>query len=122
MLDPITPLGRDILLSAFASVAGLYGFRRNYRTQGVGRVAGERLWLDLTTLATNTVGRAILRGAFTVIEPSIGRIWKDIQDDPRLQPTRRGIRPASLRRLLRFAFPAGWRVIKTFLWPDARRR
>jgi pyruvate,water dikinase len=100
----------------------LYGFRRHYQNQGVVRAAGERLWLDLTTLATNTVGRRVMRGAFTVIEPSIGKIWEGLQDDSRLQPTRRGIRPATMWRLLRLGSLAGWRAIGALLRPDARRR
>jgi pyruvate,water dikinase len=70
MLDPITPLGRDVFCSALpralASLGGPFASGR------APFVAGERIFLDVTALVRHPRMRARLRSALRVIEPTTG--------------------------------------------------
>ena len=48
MLDPITPVGRDIFKLLFARCADLFGYNLTLETQRVLFEAGERLWIRFT--------------------------------------------------------------------------
>ena len=121
MLDPFTPLGRDALYELFAVGAGMFGIRATRENQNVLFCAGERLWVNFTTLLRNTAGRRMVRAAVHLIEPSIGQALQTIWDDPRLQPERKGIRFRSGVQIARFAVPLAANVVCNILAPRRRR-
>lgn len=121
MYDPITPLGRDALRMAFAGAAGLFGMQRTYENQGALRIAGERIWGDITSVVHNSVGQRVLRTAIPLIEPSIIQpletLWKDQLASEKLGKPR--IR--TMIHLLKFVFSILRRVIPAFINPDRFR-
>lgn len=121
MLDPITPLGRDLLRLAFAMGARLFGFRFTEETQTVVFSAGERLWINITNLMRNTVGRRLLRAALGMVEPGTRLAVEKIWDDPRLQPERKGITPRAMARILRAVLPIAWNMVLNMRAPERRR-
>lgn len=121
LLDPITPLGRHALETIFATAAGLFGIRINARTQTVLYTAGERLWVNMTSPLTNTVGRKVIQAAIGMLEPTIGLALKQIWEDPRLKPQKAGIGAHGRARLARFIVPLAGNVILNLLSPKARR-
>ena len=121
MLDPITPLGLDVWKTIFAAGAGLFGYHVNAATQIVLYSAGERLWINITGLIRNTVGRKIVPVALEMIEPSTRQALLSILDDPRLQPQRSGIRPRTALRLTGFAAPMLANVLLNLAAPEKRR-
>lgn len=121
MLDPITPLGRDALRVVFAMGSRFYGYHYNNETQTVLKQAGERLWVNVTPLARNTVGRELLSAALSMVEPTAQQALLSLMDDPRLTPERNGIRPQAALRILRFFFPMAWNVLQNLAAPVRRR-
>jgi pyruvate,water dikinase len=121
MLNPLTPLGQDMIREVFATASGLFGLKRDLNTQSVIATAGERLWIDITSVARNTMGRRILLMALSKVEPTIRQAILPILDDPRLKPERAGIRLANLAHILRFALPLGCNLVLNLLAPAARR-
>ena len=93
MLEPITPLGRNLLDHIIAAGAQLFGMNVRAETQGALFTAGERLWINLTPLLRNTVGRRVMPGITSWVDPGGGAALDAIWHDPRLQPTRQGISP-----------------------------
>jgi pyruvate,water dikinase len=122
MLDPMTPLGRDVLKGIFAMGADLFGYRYTPETQPVLKDAGERLWIDITPILTNSFGRQVLPVSTGVIEPTIGQALKQIWEDPQLQPGRAGVSLAARRRLAGFFLPLAGNVFLNLLSPDRRRQ
>jgi pyruvate,water dikinase len=121
MLDPITPLGRDAIRLIFAGAARMLGYRLTHETQGVIRIAGERLWVDATAVIRNSVGRRLAQKGLSIIEPSVAQALDALWDDPRLQPKKSGLKLRTIRRIARFALPMLWRVLRNWQNPDGRR-
>jgi rifampicin phosphotransferase len=121
MLDPITPLGRDTLLWFFTVSARLFGIHYASWQDCPWKTAGERLWVDATTLMCNRVGRRLFRGALSYIEPTIRQAVEKVWDEPELQPQRRGIRPRAMLQILRFYLPLMGSFIRNMQSPVRRR-
>jgi pyruvate,water dikinase len=121
MLDPLTPLGMDALRMLAANIAALFRINVTLENQTVLYPAGERLWINFTALIRNSIGRRITRAALPTIEPSISQALDQIWDDPKLIPTRRGIRPQSILRLATFMLPLLGNVILNLANPERRR-
>lgn len=122
MLDPITPFGRD-MMRMFIGAAAQMMMRQplTYDTQKVLYSAGERLWINITPIVRNTVGRKVIHVALAFIEPSARQALLQVWDDPRLLPGRRRIRPRTLWLLVRFYLPIVHAVFLNILEPAGRR-
>lgn len=121
MLDPLTPLGHDILKHVMAAAARLFGITVTPETQTVVFQAGERLWINLTPLLRNTVGRRIVPVIIATIDPGSSDAVDAVWHDPRLQPTRQGISPRAARQVARFFIPVAGNVVLNVLSPARRR-
>ena len=91
MLDPLTPLGADALRELFAAGSGLFGIKVTRETQTILYEAAERLWVNFTTIVSNSTGRRILPNVFAMVEPAARQALEQVIDDPQLQPGRSGI-------------------------------
>ncbi|MDD5369091.1 MAG: PEP/pyruvate-binding domain-containing protein, partial [Anaerolineaceae bacterium] len=121
MLDPITPFGRDFIGLIFAVGAHLFGIPARLDNQTALKVAGERLWLNITTPIRNSVGRRIVRAGLGWIEPTVLQALNSIWEEPRLQPEREGIRFHAIILLARFFVPLAGNVLLNLLAPNRRR-
>lgn len=121
MLDPITPLGRDVLGAIIAAGGTLLGYRAGWRPEGVVYTAGERLWADIAAAFRSPIARKALPRVMGMVEPGLVPSLDEVLADPRLRPGRRPISFTSLRRLVRFAFPIAWNVARNLRAPAARR-
>jgi len=102
MLEPITPLGQDVLRVALTAATKLAGHRTDWHTNTFVRSAGERLWFRLDGLLRNRTGRTLLRNGLPMVEPGTAAILERLLEDPRLSP-RPGVRtPQALLGWSRF--------------------
>jgi rifampicin phosphotransferase len=122
MLDPVTPLGRDMLDQIAAVASGLFGIRVTAATQTFFLTAGERLWVNLTPLMRNRIGRSIMPTIFALVEPSVGQAIQTIRDDPRLQPGEKTLSLRAISRLVRIVLPMLGNILLNLLAPGLRRR
>jgi len=121
MLDPMTPLGRDVIRHVFAMGSGLFGIRANADTQTALYEAGERLWARITTLMRNSVGRKAVPVVLSMVEPGMREAILKVLEEPALIPKREGISWHARRQLARFFLPLAGNVLLNWLSPDARR-
>lgn len=122
MLDPMTSLGQDLLKRVVAAAARLFGIVLTPETQTTIFPAGERLWINLTPLLRNTVGRRIVPVITAMIDPGSTDAVDAVWHDPRLQPTRQGISPRAARQIVRFMVPVAGNVLLNVLSPARRRQ
>ncbi len=122
MFDPITPLGRSVLSLFLATVSNIFGYHVNADTQTVFFTAGERLWINITPVVQNTVGRKVLHGALPLVEPTVLQALESIWDDPHLLPTKTGISFRGALHLSRFFLPVAGNVILNLAAPNPRRK
>jgi phosphohistidine swiveling domain-containing protein len=123
ILEPITPLGRDVICGALAAVANLFDRdgRVNHATQRIAVSAGERLFLNITGAMRHGTARRITRAVPSFVEPALGQAMAALWDDPRLAPASGGIRPRTLWRLAPVLLPVVRRFIAGLARPDTGR-
>ena len=121
MLDPVTPIGRDAMYTIFTVGSGLLGIRVTPQTQTVLYTAGERLWVNFTTLLRNSEGRRVVPAALQLVEPSTRQAVLQILDEPALRPGKAGISLHARMQLARLFIPLVGNVLLNLLFPRQRR-
>jgi rifampicin phosphotransferase len=121
MLDPLTPLGVDFFRQMVVTISHMFGMPTNLQRQTALYLAGERIWINLTPLLTNSVGRKVLPNIFRLVEPALGMAVEQVLADPGFQPARPGVRLRTILRLGRFFFPVAANAFLNLLSPDRRR-
>lgn len=122
MLDPMTPLGRDVIKGVFIGGGTLLGFHGYApESQKVMYEAGGRLWANLTPLLNNKRGRKLISGAIGAVEPGAATAIKRLVTEPGRLPEPGPLRPEALRRLVRFFVPALGVALKSIARPDENR-
>lgn len=121
VLDPITPLGRQVLMSLVVAMSRELGIRTTTTTQRVLVEAGERLFINVTGALQNRTTRKIIPAALGVIEPGTRAMLQTILADPRLQPTGQGFRLRTVWRIVRFLAPLVRNIVSNLLRPDHGR-
>ena len=119
IVEPLTPLGQDTMISVLTGAGNVLGYDRNIDSQTAFHVAAERLWIDFAPILSNSIGRRILPDVLAAIDPGVAQALRELIEDPRLAPQQRGIRLATLRRILPFAFRTMRRVRR--IWRDPAR-
>jgi rifampicin phosphotransferase len=121
ILDPLTPLGQDGIRLALAGLQVFFGYKTDYQAPGLLQVAGERLWLGFTTLVKNNLGRKLITGIMSFVEPTIGYHLKPVMEEPELKA--QGDVSLSTRLHIIWAIlPIASRVLLAIAFPNARRQ
>lgn len=103
VLEPFTPLGRDLLVAMGAGGARLGGVemdRHHYPYLGV---AAERLWVRVDSLMRSPGVSSLLVKAMPLIDPASAAIMGELAEDPRLAPRSRVPKVESAARMARTA-------------------
>jgi rifampicin phosphotransferase len=117
MLAPLTPLGQDSLRLAAAGGANLFGYKADMKSQGVFNIAGERIWIDLTNVLRNGLGRKFFTHILPIVDPGSGDALRSLFEDPRLAPTADGLSQATIERVRPLALRIGKRLLMGLLRP-----
>ena len=102
LLDPITPLGQDAIRFIFAGGASLFGIDDDHETQGVLKMAGERLWAKLAPILRHPIGARIVPWIFSGVEPGSNQTMKQIIANPRIKAGKGGLQLSGMRRMGKF--------------------
>jgi pyruvate,water dikinase len=121
MLDPLTPLGRDLFALLAAGIAGHFGRRPDQRNQRSFAVAGGRLFINFTPVVGSRLGRNFIELGLPSIDPVSAAIFRVVLTDPRLPGPGRLTR-RSVRGLAGFAGAVARTALATQLAPAAGRR
>lgn len=122
MVDPLTPIGSYTLKEIFADASALFGIHVTAETQTALYSAGERLWVNFTSIIRNDFGRKVLPAIFDLVEPTVKQAFEQIKDDPRLQPDHKGVSFKGRRQLAGFFIPVAGNVFLNILSPARRRK
>ena len=121
MLDPMTPLGRDTIKAILLGGARIFGYRFDLETQPVTLEAGERLWIHVSGLVNNRLGRKLALGSLDFVEPGTTQCLRDLAASGDL-PEPGPLQPRTGLRLLRAILPVAARALSTLLRPDVERK
>ena len=122
MLDPMTPLGRDVIKGIFIGGGTLFGFYGNTPdNQKVLYEAGGRLWADATPMLNNERGRKMYLGVVGGVDPGAAAAVKRLVSEPGGLPSPGPLRPETVRRVVRFALPRLALILRGLVRPDQNR-
>ncbi len=122
MLDPMTPLGRDVIKGVFIGGGKLFGFYGNTpENQKVLYEAGGRLWADATPMLNNERGRKMYLGVVGGVDPGAATAVKRLVSEPGGLPEPGPLRPETVRRVVRFALPRLALILRALVRPDQHR-
>ncbi len=125
---PVTPMGLSAFRVLGSGAARLFGVPGPHDTDPTAgppafAEAGGRVFVDVTALLRNRVGRAVALRGLAVMEARTAAVLRDLLADPAFAP-RPGSRRAALRRalpvLLRLRVPVV--LAQAVVSPDAARR
>ncbi|MBX3001604.1 MAG: hypothetical protein KF893_23985 [Caldilineaceae bacterium] len=122
MLDPMTPLGQDMIRGVFAGGSRLYGYDVTAETQHVLFQAGERLWMRIDPMLRTALSRTLLAKALLYVEPGTAQAIQSILDDPRLSMRRQSPSPQTLIRVPSMLAAAAPYFVQTLAHPEAGRQ
>lgn len=117
MLDPITPLGRDLIGSLFVGAAPLFGGKGDHSTNPYLRPAGERLWLRLDGMLRTVPGRQAMVNLLQIADPNAAAVLRRFADEDAYAPARGSRRRvvAVMGPFLRLVLP---RIVAAILRPQ----
>ena len=122
MLDPMTPLGRDVIKAIFIGGGTLFGFHGNTpENQKVLYDAGGRLWANLTPMLNNERGRKFYLSIGGGVDPGAAAAIKRLVAEPGRLPEPGPLRPETVRRIARFALPRLVVALGALARPDRNR-
>jgi rifampicin phosphotransferase len=122
MLDPFTPLGRDMLASLVVGIGRRLGASQTVASQRVVVTAGERLYVDITPILRNSFGRKALPLFVAAIDPASAGTLEKLAQDPRLSVLPGRFKFSTLWQLMPFFAPLLLNVIANVINPAAGRK
>jgi rifampicin phosphotransferase len=120
MLDPLTPLGRDLWASAVSGFARAFGYRIEPEAQRALLTAGDRFFVNLTSLWGTRLGRRFIGVFLEGVDP-VSRAILAALASARPWPAPRRLGWRALSHLARAAIPVVLAVLGYLLWPTKRR-
>ncbi len=121
MLDPMTPLGRDVFRNGAANFRNFISPHATLDTQRFFFVAGERLFINVTGAVRHSHARHLIRKALKMVEPGTGQALELLLADPQLAPEKRPIRLKALARIVPLLVRIIGNIGYNLLWPSAGR-
>ena len=121
MLDPYTPLGRDVFGYLASGMGEMFGARIKPEEQRILLAAGERLFVNITGLLHNSIGRQVAGLFVASIDPASGEIINSLLSDPRLAETR-GLGWRSRLRVVSGIWPFAKNIAYNMAFPKRGRR
>jgi len=121
LVGPITPLGGDGIRHVAAGGSKMFGVTTKPEEFNVFAAAGERLWVKISDVMRHPLGSKIFNGALNFVEPSVGQILRPFATDPRIGVGEGKFKFSTARRLLRFAVPIIFRLMRNMARPESAR-
>lgn len=122
MLDPLSPIGQDVYTLVAACLIHHFGVKARAQDRQGLLSAGERLFVNITGIFCNPLGRQILSVFVEAIDPVSSSVIKALMDDARLELIHR---PMSLKNrllIVRVMAPVFYNVVYNLMWPERGRR
>jgi len=120
MLDPYTPIGQDLFSTLVAGMGDIFGAKIKAREQRIFLCAGERLFVNVTGLLQNSLGRNVAAIFIGAIDPVSGELLAGLLKDSRL-PADKDLSLGERLRLVRGIAPLLGNVLYNLLWPARGR-
>jgi pyruvate,water dikinase len=116
VFEPFTPLGQDTLKLVLSGARRVYGYAPDFGEQTTFVSAAERLYINVTPVLRNRIGRKVAPVLIRAIDPGVAQAFAQIVNDERLAPEGPLLHSDTLRRILRLVGPGLARIVQ--IWRD----
>ncbi len=118
VIEPLTPLGLQTMQNILAGGALVFNKTLTYETQNFLHEAGERLWIDVTSILQHPFGHKVYATAIKSIDPVVGQIFESLLNEPAFAPVHQRPNPRGIINLIKFAIPFWGRIIHYWRKPE----
>ena len=118
VIEPYSPLGMQTLENVLAGSTLAFGGDLSYKNQTVFHEAGERIWIDITSILKHPLGHKIYPTAIRSIDPAVGQVLEKLRNNPEFAPKHKRPNPRTIINLLKFAIPFWGHVIGYWWHPE----
>lgn len=118
VLDPLTPLGQDLLMWVLTGGARLFKLDHTLESQTAFHVAAERIFINMTAILRTPQGNKAYPKVIRAIDPGVGQVTSELVNDPRFAPIHTRPSLNTIRRFAGFAFPVIRQVIRALRNPE----
>lgn len=121
VLDPLTPLGRDLFQAIAAAVSNLFNQRVAPETQRVFVTAGERLFLNITGALRHHRLHSLIPNLLRFGEPAARQTLLTLLSEPALAPVKRRMSLPTRIQVVRTLAPILGNVVYNLIYPNLGR-
>lgn len=121
IMEPITPLGQDTVKLLFAGAAEVLGFHGlTHETMEILYTAGERLYVDFTTIFQGKPSVKLVPRFFSGVDPGVVLAYEQLKKDPSLQIGTKRLMFKAIHRAGKFIVPAWVSSIPHWHHPEGK--
>ncbi len=120
MLDPYTPMGQAVFSYLVSGIGRMFGSRVSSYEQRVFCPAGERLFVNISSLFHQAMGRKVLGVIMDSMDPVTSQIINHLIEDERLKKVERNTLENQMKLLGGF-IPFGRNILFNLLFPERGR-
>jgi rifampicin phosphotransferase len=121
ILEPLTPLGNDVMKLVLTGGAQVFGLDLTIQEQTAFFTAAERIWINTTPILRTPLGNKNYSKVIKSIDPGVAAAAQKITTDPRFAPIHKRPSLSTIRRVARFGLPFIGQILLTLRQPDIRR-
>ena len=122
VMEPLTPLGRDVLIHMLLGIGRIVGWRPDFESQTLVIPAGERLWINITGILRYPRTRTKYAEVFQSIDPVAAQRVTELLDDPRLAPVPKRFSLKTILHLIGFMIPFVGRTLFALCRPERAQK
>jgi pyruvate,water dikinase len=121
MLDPFTPIGRDVFRFMMVQFNKIFGRQVSMETQRALFEAGERLFFNFTPLLRNSKGRVFVDVYSSAIDPGSRATVETLLHDPRLELQKSPLKLKTTLGFIKIVSPIARNVMANLVSPVRAR-
>ena len=118
VIEPYSPLGMQTLENVLSGSTLAFGGDLSYKNQTAFYEAGERIWIDITSILKHPIGHKIYPTAIRSIDPAVGQILEKLRNAPQFAPEHKRPKLRTIINLLKFIIPFWGHVIGYWRQPE----
>jgi len=121
VLEPLTPLGNDLIKLILTGGGQLFGLDLTIQEQTAFYTAAERIWINMTPILRTPLGHKNYPKVIKAIDPGVAQAVQKIAQDTRFAPIHSRPSFRTIRQVAGFVIPFIGQVLRTLRHPDEQR-
>ncbi|MCP4143130.1 MAG: hypothetical protein GY755_23060 [Chloroflexi bacterium] len=118
VIEPYSPLGMQTLENVLSGVALAFGADYSHKNQTAFYEAGQRIWIDVTSIVKHPLGHKAYPTAIKSIDPAVGQIFENLLSDSQFSPSHQRPKIRTIINQIKFIIPFWGRIFRYWRKPE----